>query len=184
MISRRSKPRWPGVGANARKASVPDGAVADGGGLVFLAGLLEGEVHEVAEILALDATSLLVAEYLAVRHEGAPLRARRDFASVVRTVAEWFPGRALSIDALLAAVAGVEVDSAAAVGLAESLHVPLVTKNREVSSDRTRCFAAKAARRFCLGAGAEPPSSGWSSQGRDGRWISPAAVERNPQASK
>jgi len=33
-------------------------------------------------------------------------------------------------DALLAAVAGVEVDSAAAVGLAESSQVPLVTKNR------------------------------------------------------
>jgi hypothetical protein len=52
---------------------VPDSAVADGGGLLVLAGLLEGEAHAVAEILALDATSVLVAERLAVRHEGAPL---------------------------------------------------------------------------------------------------------------
>src|SRR2546421_6620048 len=136
MSSRRSKPRWPGVGAKARKVSVPDSAVADGGGLLVLAGLLEGEVHEVAEILALDATSLLVAEYLAVRHDGAPLRARRDFGLVVRTVAEWFPVRALAIDAVLAAGESLEVDSTVAVALAESLQVPLVTKNREISSHR------------------------------------------------
>ena len=93
-------------------------------------------MYEVAEILALDATSLLVAEYLALRYEGAPLRARRDFGLVVRTVAEWFPVRTLAVDAVLAAGEGVEVDSAAAVALAESLQVPAVTKNREISSDR------------------------------------------------
>ena len=115
---------------------MPDSAVVDGGGLLVLAGLLEGELHQVAEILALDATSLLVGEYLAVRHEGAPLRARRDFGLAVRAVAEWFPVRALAIDAVLAAGEGVEVDSASAVALAESLRFPLVTKNRQISSAR------------------------------------------------
>ena len=115
---------------------MPGSAVADAGGLLVLAGLLEGEQHEVGEILALDATSLLIAEYLAVRHEGAPVRARRDFGLAVRVVAEWFPVRPLAMDAALAAGEAIEVDSAAAVALAESLGVQLVTKNRGVSSKR------------------------------------------------
>jgi hypothetical protein len=114
---------------------VPNSAVTDASGLLVLAGLLEGQLHEVGEILALDATSLLVAEYLALLHEGAPLRARSDFGLALRAVAEWFPVRALAMDAALVAGEAVEVDCAAAVALAESLSVPLVTKNREASSE-------------------------------------------------
>ena len=77
-------------------------AVADAGGLLVLAGLLEGIDHEVDEVLVLDATSLLVAEYLALRHEGAPHRARAEFGLVSRVVSEWFPVRAVAIEAAIA----------------------------------------------------------------------------------
>ena len=60
---------------------MPPTAVADAGGLLVLAGLLEGIVHDVDEVLVLDATSLLVAEYLALRHSGAPHRARTELGS-------------------------------------------------------------------------------------------------------
>lgn len=115
---------------------MPDSAVADAGGLLVLTGLLEGHPPETAEILALDGTSLLVAEYLALRHEGAPRRARRDFGLAVRAVSEWFPVRALAMDAALAAGEEVEIDSLASMALAESLRVPLITKNHELSSSQ------------------------------------------------
>lgn len=92
--------------------------------------------HDVDEVLVLDATSLLVAEYLAVRHEGAPDRARAEFALAMRVVAEWFPVRAVAIDAALAAGANDDVDALAALALAESLNVPLVTKNPDLTSAR------------------------------------------------
>ena len=109
--------------------------VADVGGLLVLAGLLEGVEHEVDEILVLDATSLLLAEYLVLRHEGAPQRARTDWGLVVRTVQEWFPARAVAFDAALSASeADSDIDGAASLALAESLGVPLVTKNRDLAS--------------------------------------------------
>lgn len=111
-----------------------DSLVADAGGLLVLAGVLEGVIHETDEILSLDATSLLVAEYLALRHEGAPARARADFMAVVGIVREWFPVRGLALDAALVAGSSGETDSQAALGLAESLRLPLVTKNVELSS--------------------------------------------------
>ncbi len=110
-------------------------AVADAGGWLVLAGLLEGLAHEVDEVLVLDATSLLVAEYLALRHEGAPARARAEFGLALRVVREWFPVRALALDAALAA-GGDDIDATAALALAESLGVAFVTKNREVTSPR------------------------------------------------
>lgn len=110
-----------------------DSVVADAGGLLVLAGLLEGIGHQADEILALDATSLLVAEYLALRHEGAPDRARVDFGRVSQVVREWFPVRGLAIEAALPASCE-DVDGHAARALAESLGTPLVTKNGELRS--------------------------------------------------
>lgn len=109
-------------------------AVADAGGLLVLAGLLEGVGHEVDEVLILDATSLLVAEYLALRHEGAPHRARMEFGVVSRVVSEWFPVRAVAIEAAIAAIGQDDIDGLAALTLAESLDVPIITKNRDLSS--------------------------------------------------
>lgn len=109
--------------------------VADAGGLLVLAGLLEGVSHDVDEILVLDAISLLVAEYLALRHEGAPERARVEFGLAAGIVREWYPVRALAIDAALAASAPYDdIDAVASLALAESLDVPLVTKNSELRS--------------------------------------------------
>lgn len=111
-----------------------DSVVADAGGLLVLAGLLEGMEHQADEILALDATSLLVAEYLALRHEDAPDRARVEFAGIGQVVREWFPVRGLAIDAALSAASSDDVDGHAALALAESLRTPLVTKNGELRS--------------------------------------------------
>lgn len=110
-------------------------AVADAGGWLVLAGLVEGLVHDVDEVLVLDATSLLVAEYLTLRHEGAPSRARADYGLAQRVVSEWFPVRAIALDAALEAT-GDDIDATAALSLAESLNVALVTKNREISSQK------------------------------------------------
>ena len=110
-----------------------DSVVADASGLLVLAGLVEGIVHEADEILALDATSLLVAEYLALRHEGTPDRARVDYGSVGQIVREWFPVRGLAVEAAIAASPD-DIDGQSALALAESLQVPLVTKNVELSS--------------------------------------------------
>jgi hypothetical protein len=113
-------------------------AVADAGGLLVLAGLLQGVSHDVDEILVLDATSLLAAEYLALRHEGAPRRARAEFALVSRVVREWFPVRALAIDVAVEVTSAPtvtgDIDGAASLALAHSLGLPLVTKNRELTS--------------------------------------------------
>lgn len=111
-----------------------DSVVADAGGLLVLAGLLVGIRHETDEILALDATSLLVGEYLALRHGGSPHRARVDFASIGHVVREWFPVRGLAIEAALAAASSEDIDGHAALALAESLHTPLVTKNGDLRS--------------------------------------------------
>jgi hypothetical protein len=109
-------------------------AVADAGGLFVLAGLAYGVVHEVDEILVLDATTLLAAEYLALRHEGAPDRARLEYGLLTRVVGEWFPVRPLALDAVLASADGTDVDSYAALALAESLEVPLVTRQTDLRS--------------------------------------------------
>lgn len=113
---------------------MPPAAVADASGLLVLAGLLEGIGHDVDEVLVLDATSLLVAEYLALRHEGAPHRARTEFGLVNRVVSEWFPVRAVAIETAISAIRQDDVEGLAALVLAESLDVPIVTKNRDLLS--------------------------------------------------
>ena len=108
-------------------------AVADAGGLLTATGVVEGPRHEVTEYVALDATTLLIAEFLVVLHEGASARAASDFVGVERIVREWFPVRAVALDVALGAPAG-EADSWAALALAEMLLVPLVTRNDEIRS--------------------------------------------------
>lgn len=108
--------------------------VADAGGLLVLAGLLEGIPVDVDEILVLDATALIVAEYLAVRHDGSPERARSEFALATRIAREWFPVRALAIEVALSASSTSDIDALASLALADSLKVPLLTKNRELTS--------------------------------------------------
>lgn len=122
--------------ARQRSDSVQPAAVADAGGWLVLAGLLDGIAHEVDDVLVLDATSLLVAEYLALRHEGAPARARAEFGLALRVVGEWFPVRAVAMDAALSSAGEDDVEAAAALALAESLDVALITKSRDLVSER------------------------------------------------
>jgi hypothetical protein len=111
--------------------------VADAGGLLVLAGLLEGVGHQVDEVLVLDATSLLVAEYLALRYEGSPDRARVEFGLATGVVREWYPVRSLAVEAAIAAGDALDdIDALASLALAESLEVPLVTKDPELRSRR------------------------------------------------
>lgn len=111
--------------------------VADAGGLLALAGLVEGVEHDVDEICAVDVSALLAAEVLVLRHIGAPARAAAEYGVLVRIVQEWFPARPLAIDAALVRdVPDVPLDSVVALMLAESMGVPFVTKLRELASDR------------------------------------------------
>lgn len=109
-------------------------AVADAGGLLSASGIVEGLRHEVVEYVALDATTLLVAEFLAVLHAGAPTRASADYADLLRIVGEWFPIRSLAMDAVLRTPSAASSDSWAALALAEAMAVPIVTKNDELRS--------------------------------------------------
>lgn len=110
-------------------------AVADAGGLLTAIGVVEGLRHDVVEYVALDATTLLVAEFLTVLHEGAVSRAQVDYADLDRVVREWFPVRAVALDAALRSSDG-DTDSWAALALAEMLGVPLVTRHDEIRSTR------------------------------------------------
>jgi hypothetical protein len=110
-------------------------AVADSGGLLTAAGIVEGLRHEVVEYVALDAATLLLAEFIVVLHEGRPARAAADYAGLEQLVREWFPVRALAMDAALRAPAeSGDVDSWGALALAETLGIPLVTKHAEIAS--------------------------------------------------
>src|SRR3954468_937247 len=72
---RSSSKRAP-LGCGRRwRASVYDIAVADAGGLLSAAGFVEGLRHAVREYVALDATTMLVAEFLVLLHEGRVARA-------------------------------------------------------------------------------------------------------------
>ena len=110
-------------------------AVADPGGLLTAAGIVEGLRHDVIEYVALDGATLLLAEFLVVLHEGHPARAAADYTELDRLVREWFPVRALAMDAALRAPAeNGDVDTWAALALAEMLGIPLVTKHPEIRS--------------------------------------------------
>ena len=111
--------------------------VADAGGLLTLSGLVEGVSHEVDEICALDASAILAAQILELHHEGAPARAITEYGLLVGTVQEWFPVRALAMDAAIHRTdRELPLDSVAALLLAESMTVPLVTKLRELTSKK------------------------------------------------
>jgi hypothetical protein len=85
--------------------------------------------------VALDAATFLLAEFLVVLHEGHPARAAADYTALDRLVREWFPVRALAIDAVLRAPAETaDVDTWSALALAEMLGIPLVTKHPEIGS--------------------------------------------------
>jgi len=112
--------------------------VCDAGGILAVAGVLEGESPSEAEILALDWSSVTVARLLAARFEGRPEAARVETGLALATVDEWFPVRTIATETL--ARAGLDavdaLDSWSALILAEQLDLALFTASDEVSSDR------------------------------------------------
>ncbi|MDE0163297.1 MAG: hypothetical protein OXL98_16360 [Acidimicrobiaceae bacterium] len=112
--------------------------VCDAGGILAVAGVLEGESPSEAEILALDWSSVTVARFLAARFEGRPEAARVETGLALATVDEWFPVRTIATETL--ARAGLDavdaLDSWSALILAEQLDLALFTASDEVSSDR------------------------------------------------
>lgn len=109
--------------------------VADASGLLVTAGLVTGVAQDAAEVIALDATVLLLADYFTLRHEGAPARAGLDFDLVTAVVQEWFPVRSVALAAALRSGGEDDVLTIASLELAEALGAPLLTRSRDVHSE-------------------------------------------------
>lgn len=110
--------------------------VADASGLLVTAGLVEGIAQDAAELVALDATALLIAEYLVLRHEGAPERAGLELDLATAVVQEWFPVRAVAVAAALRTGADGDSLTTASLELAETLDLPLLTRRRDAVSSK------------------------------------------------
>ena len=117
---------------------MPPSVVCDAGGVLVVAGALEGVAPRDAEILALDWTAMTVGRFLTARHEGQPSRTRLELGTALDAVHEWFPVRTLVADTLeRAGLDAVDVlDSWSAVLLAEQLDLPLLTASDGVTSSR------------------------------------------------
>jgi hypothetical protein len=115
---------------------MPPSVVCDAGGVLVVAGALEGTAPSGVEVLALDWASITVGRFLAARHEGHAERTRVELGLALGAVNEWFPVRTIVADSL--ARAGLDavdaLDSWSAVVLAEHLDLPLFTASDEVNS--------------------------------------------------
>jgi hypothetical protein len=116
---------------------MPRSVVCDAGGILAMAGVLEGSVNTDVEVLALDWSAMTVGRFLAMRHEGNSPRASVEIGLALAAVHEWFPVRTLVAATLeragLDAIDGL--DSWSAVLLAEQLDLPLLTASSDVRSD-------------------------------------------------
>jgi hypothetical protein len=116
---------------------MPRSVVCDAGGILAMAGVLEGTVPTDVEVLALDWTAMTVGRFLSMRHEGNSPRTSVEIGLALAAVHEWFPVRTLitatfqraGLDAIDA------LDSWSAVLLAEQLDLPLLTVSSDVRSD-------------------------------------------------
>jgi hypothetical protein len=119
---------------------MPSSVVCDAGGVLVVAGALEGRRPEGVEVLALDWTAMTVGRFLAARYEGNAARIRLEVGIALSAVGEWFPVRSLVAETLERA--GLEavdaLDSWSALLLAEQLDVPLLTASDEVMSSRVQ----------------------------------------------
>jgi hypothetical protein len=121
---------------------MPRSVVADAGGVLVVAGALEGAAPADVEVLALDWTAMTVGRFVAARHEGRPDRIHVELELVLAAVDEWFPVRTLVAETLeRAGLDAVDaLDSWSAVVLAEQLEVPLLTASDEVDSTRIEIY--------------------------------------------
>jgi hypothetical protein len=121
---------------------MPRSVVCDAGGVLVVAGALEGVAPAGAEILALDWTAITVGRFLTARHEGHLGRARVEIGVTLAVVHEWFPVRTLVVDTLERA--GLEavdaLDSWSALLLAEQLDLPILTASDELTSAQVEIY--------------------------------------------
>ena len=112
--------------------------VCDAGGILVVAGALEGNAPADAEFLALDWAAITVGRFLAARYEGNPGRVRVELGIALAAVHEWFPVRTLVADTLdRAGLAAVDaLDSWSALMLAQQLDLPLLTASDEITDER------------------------------------------------
>jgi hypothetical protein len=117
---------------------MPRSIVCDAGGVLVVAGALDGVAPGDAEVLALDWTALTVGRFLGARHEGNQSLVRVELGIALEAVHEWFPVRTLVADTLARAGLGAvdALDSWSALLLAEQLDLPLLTVSDEVTSTR------------------------------------------------
>ena len=115
---------------------MPHSIVCDAGGVLVVAGALEGQAPNDVEVLALDWTAITVGRFLAARYEGRSGRVRVEVGIALAAVHEWFPARTLVAETLeRAGLDAVDaLDSWTAVLLAEQLELPLLTASDEVTS--------------------------------------------------
>lgn len=114
--------------------------VCDAGGILVVSGALVGSQPPDIEVLALDATSLLVGRFLMAHHHANAERARVEIGIALSGVHEWFPVRTLVADTLNRAgdEAVDSLDSWSALLLAEQLNVALFTASDELASERVQ----------------------------------------------
>ena len=110
--------------------------VCDAGGMLVVAGALEGDAPVDTEWLALDWCSVTVGRFMVARHEGNVRRASVEVGLALSVIDEWFPVRPIVTEALVRAghEAVDALDSWSAVILAERLGLSLFTASDEVSS--------------------------------------------------
>ena len=117
---------------------MPESFVCDAGGVLAIAGTLEGSAPVDAEFLALDWSAMTVGRFVTARHEGNPERVQVEIGLALSAVHEWFPVRSIVAETLSRAGRGAAdaLDSWSALILAETLDLPLFTASDEVSSNR------------------------------------------------
>jgi hypothetical protein len=117
---------------------MPPSVVCDAGGVLVVAGALEGTAPTGVEYLALDWTAVIVGRFVAARYEGNTERIRVELGIALAAVDEWFPVRTLVADTLdRAGLDAVDaLDSWSALILAEQLELPILTASDEITSTR------------------------------------------------
>lgn len=116
--------------------------VCDAGGVLAVAGALDGETPTDAEWLALDWSAVTVGRFLAARHEDQPDLIEVEIGLALSAIDEWFPVRTIVAETLdRAGLDAVDaLDSWSALILAERLDLPLFTASDEVSSDSIEIY--------------------------------------------
>lgn len=116
---------------------MPESFVCDAGGVLVIAGALEGTAPVEAEFLALDWSVMTVGRFLAARHEGNPGRIQVELGLALSTVHEWFPVRNIVGETIARAGLGAvdALDSWSSLILAEHLELPLFTASDEIASN-------------------------------------------------